>query len=600
MVRDILHKLGWVNSAIMCIGTIMLCTIIFIVWRPGAQSNRIETITGDGKGYYMYLPSLFIKSNFGSEQADYRYLIETPYGVLNKYSAGTALLLTPFFSVAYLYYAFQATPIDGYEVGFQQAISMAALFYFLLGLVGLSKFLRLFGFKDSSIALGTVLIAFGTNTMVYVLNEPAFSHIYSFFAISFFLLYLKLFIDSSRRIHLYTAAIFFGITILIRPFDAVIILTFPFLAGTWATFITVLRRLISRPLDLVIGGIIIIGIFAIQQVLWFLQTGSFVFYAYVNEGFYFSKPQIFNVLFSFRKGLFVYTPMALLGLLGLVWIYRTRKFSLYAYAFFGIVLVYLISSWWNWYYGPSFGQRPFVDFYPFLVIPLVYLIDLTKSKVSKLIYYSIAMLCVGLNLIQSYQYRNQILSSSDMNFDKYVYTFGKLDKKYINVLGGSADIKPYHHSERLVYSASADFESSGGVIHFSNTVWDSLLHSKVVDYSKQEFNTSLQIPIDSTFVNGKHAYLKAYIDLRELSGFKLGDQPLLVVNLVDSIGHSYYYVPIGLKDVPIFKPDTWRELEFGLTLPIRSSSDALHAFIWNKPNASFYIDNFRVDVFVYE
>lgn len=111
---------------------LILCTTLFKI--NFAQSTIIP-IKSDGKGYYDYLPSLFIRSTFGNELADHRYIIETKYGNLSLYSAGTAIAIAPFFIIATAYYELTAQVYTGYEVGFGNAVLCASFFYFLLGLI---------------------------------------------------------------------------------------------------------------------------------------------------------------------------------------------------------------------------------------------------------------------------------------------------------------------------------------------------------------------------------------------------------------------------------------------------------------------------------
>src|SRR5690349_18012744 len=53
-----------------------------------------------------------------------------------------------------------------------------------------------------------------------------------------------------------------------------------------------------------------------QMIYWKYYTGTFLFYTYGEEGFYFFNPQLFNVLLSYRKGWLVYTPIMVFALIG--------------------------------------------------------------------------------------------------------------------------------------------------------------------------------------------------------------------------------------------------------------------------------------------
>ena len=599
-MKNVFLKLGLVNTTIAAIGIFFLIIIVSLVWKPDSPGESIRTIDGDGKGYYMYLPSIFISADFGNQPADYRYLLETPNGVINRYNAGTPLLMSPFFAATCIYYDIRGVSYDGYESGFQKMANFAALFYFLFGLYAFSKLLRIFHFKSQTIAAALVLIAVGSNLLLYTVSAPAFSHVYSFFSISFLLLFSKRFVVDHKTKHLVFASVFLGLTLLIRPFNGLIIFGLPILAGDWSEFAEALKVLIKRPFRLFLCILLVVGIFSIQQVLWFLQTGNVVLYGYSNEGFYFDKPQIMSVLFSFRKGLFIYTPILLLGLFGLIAMFKNNRYQFYSYLIFSVILVYFISSWWIWYYGPSFGHRVFIDFYPLLFIPMAYLIESLKNRVFKYGFILVATAFVLLNLLQGYQFKNGILSQSDMNWAKYSYVFGKTDLRYKDALGGVGDMKPFHRKETIILKAKTDFDDNESLFQFSKTTYDSLTNSIVADYQGQEFNVLAEIPIDASYINGRDAFLEVELDLLELQAFSLDEPALIVFDLRDSIGNPYYYVATPLKDVPLFKANKWQHFTYALILPIRNKTDKMSVYIWNRSKSTFYIDNIAVQISIFE
>lgn len=599
-MKNAFLKFGTVNSTIAVIGILYALLIVTMVWKPAPSEPYMRTIDGDGKGYYMYLPSIFISGDFGNEPADYRYLLQTSNGILNRYNVGTPLLMSPFFAATCLYYDLQGISYEGYEQGFQKTVNFAALFYLLLGLYAFSELLRSFYFKNRTIAAVMVLTALGTNLLFYTASAPAFSHVYSFFAISFLLLFVKRFFTGRQTKYLILCAVFLGLTLLIRPFNGLVILAFPFLANIRVEFAEAIKSMVKKPMQMLLSAAIVMGIFGIQQALWFVQTGNFVLYGYSNEGFYFDKPQIINVLLSFRKGLFVYTPILLLSLPGFIVMFKKNQFRLYSYLIFCVLLVYFISSWWIWYYGPSFGHRVFIDFYPLLFIPIAYLIEALQNRFAKYVIVLVSIGCIILNLLQSYQYRNGILSQSDMNKSKYTYVFGKTDEIYNNVLGGVSDMKPYHREQKIVLRGTTHFDNDTSLFRFSKSAYDSLSNSMVADYSGREFNVVAAIPLDSSFVNGREAYLELDLELFELSAVPTDNPALIVFDLRDSIGNPYYYIATPMKDVPVFNPNTWQRIRYTLVLPIRATSDQLSVYFWNRPLAEFHLDNITIEISIFD
>ncbi|MCB7372887.1 hypothetical protein LI003_23625, partial [Bacteroides caccae] len=63
------------------------------------------------------------------------------------------------------------------------------------------------------------------------------------------------------------------------------------------------------------SGLLIALIPAIfQLIIYRWGTGEFIVYSYTKEGFNFLHPEIIKVLFSYEKGLFVYTPICFFSL----------------------------------------------------------------------------------------------------------------------------------------------------------------------------------------------------------------------------------------------------------------------------------------------
>ncbi|MDE7259181.1 MAG: hypothetical protein K2N77_08100, partial [Lachnospiraceae bacterium] len=81
-----------------------------------------------------------------------------------------------------------------------------------------------------------------------------------------------------------------------------------------------------------------------------------------DEPFYWLAPQLGNFLFSVRKGLFFWSPVLLLAIIGMVVAYKMREKLYTGLIVFFLLIVYVSSAWWSWYYGGSFGQRVAVDF----------------------------------------------------------------------------------------------------------------------------------------------------------------------------------------------------------------------------------------------
>ncbi len=93
-----------------------------------------------------------------------------------------------------------------------------------------------------------------------------------------------------------------------------------------------------------------------------MATGHWFVYSYGDEGFNWLAPHTLNFLFSVRKGLFFWSPILLLAVVGIVARYKRRKQLYIGLVVFLLLIVYVSSAWEKWHYLGSYGQRVTADF----------------------------------------------------------------------------------------------------------------------------------------------------------------------------------------------------------------------------------------------
>ncbi len=430
------------KNAVLVIVFLSLLLTIAIRWVGMSGENYRGIIVSDGQGYYHYYEAALGNQSLEQQKANGIYLVYTPdSAVVNKYFVGTAVLWSPFVLPVYAYYSITSnSEIDFYAEGFQKAISLAALFYLFLGLLASKKLLQTFDLEQKVINFSLFAFFFGTNLSYYTILAPSMSHVYSFALISGFLLFVRKYSIKQLPQHLIYAALIFGLIVLVRPVNGLILLAIPIVWKKGTPFFGLLKSQIELLLAAVF---LIVMIVAIQPIFWYLQTGSLIQWSYAGEGFYFTHPRIIDFLLSYRKGVFIYTPLIFVSLFGLKVIsYDNRKRNWFGLSFL-LLLFYVLSSWWNWYYGDSYGSRVMIDYYPLFIFFFAYLLQRVDSLERKIIL-AISVLLISLNIFQSYQYYHNIMSHFDMNKEKYWYIFGKYGAEYENRLGGNDDIAPYH------------------------------------------------------------------------------------------------------------------------------------------------------------
>ena len=118
-----------------------------------------------------------------------------------------------------------------------------------------------------------------------------------------------------------------------------------------------------------------------QFLYWKEISGKWLLFSYGNdERFFWTQPEILKVLAGFRKGWLIYTPVMIFGMAGLFMLRKkVREWSI-ALPLTIILSVYIISSWWCWWYGGGFGMRPMIDFYGIMAFGLAAFITSLKGR----------------------------------------------------------------------------------------------------------------------------------------------------------------------------------------------------------------------------
>ena len=263
------------------------------------------------------------------------------------------------------------------------------------------------------------------------------SHSYLFFILTLLIYHTFKFHEESKIINrksLWIIAFFGGWATLIRPTD-ILFLLFPLLYNIHDLKLFKQKFILLFKNKKVLFIAILLFILPIlpQLIYWKIQTGDFLYFSYGNEeGFFFSNPQILKFLFSFRNGLFPYTPLILLCCVGFYRLFKTQKAIAFPITAILIINIYVLSSWWAWWYGGSFGNRSMVQYLPFFSILLALIVEtvINRSMLKKLIFVLALGGSIYLNLYQSIQYKKGIIHWDGMNFNAYRFIF--LKSKYTN------------------------------------------------------------------------------------------------------------------------------------------------------------------------
>ncbi len=395
-----------------------------------SNDRQVKVTTWDALGYYLYLPATFIYNDLdklsfypkveakyqlqGKPNEFYQFSKLKNNNFTGKYFVGVAILQSPFFFLAHTYAKSTASfEADGFSTPYQYSIILAALFYLIFALFLLRSCLLHF-FTDHTVASTILLIGLATNLIQYCSIDVGQSHVYLFFL---YALIIKLCIRWHKN-HLPHDAIYIGLCIglatICRPTE-IIMLFIPLLwqlhnKEQWSKKINKLFIHEKYILYTTISFLLILGI---QLTYWKYSTGDFIYN--VGSKWNFLNPH-WRVLFGFEKGWFIYTPITIFFIIGLVLLKGPYKTAV---RIFCILNIWIVIAWADWRYGGSYSTRALVQSYPIFAFGLAAFISYLEMKKGKYVFYILGIYLMGVNLFQVYQYNKGILHYDKMNYEYY-------------------------------------------------------------------------------------------------------------------------------------------------------------------------------------
>jgi len=333
---------------------------------------RVVGVPGDGWGYYQYVATLLGTHRF--TQMPWTHHLDGEH-FLSMFTCGVAYLQLPWALLGHALAWASGSPMDGYSAPYAVGLLVGLGVYMGLAAALLFRALRT-RFPVHLALVVPLLLLGGTNLYFYATRQPAMSHayVYLLFCALLYLVERNILSPSPWR----TAGIIIlcSLAVLIRQLHAIIIL-FPLLyaAPDRAAVVARLRWLTERR-AVVLGGVLIaLALWAPQLAYWHALTGKWFIFPYGYKGEHFdhvADPQLGGVLWSVRNGWFVYSPLVLVGVVGLA-LQAWRKVP-GARTTLAILLLVLYSygAWWCWWLGGAYGHRGFVEYLALLAFPMAW------------------------------------------------------------------------------------------------------------------------------------------------------------------------------------------------------------------------------------
>jgi hypothetical protein len=500
--------------------------LFFLLVSVYYNNSRQRRIDWDVFGYYLYLPAHFIHHDITLEEKDKwltpliaKYsatdnLYQAYKGPKNKYvmkyTMGLSFVYAPFFFIADFLAPKLGYERDGLSPPYQFLMLICAILFSLIGIYYLFKILSLY--FDPTVVLTTVaFFVFGTNYFVMTAFDGLMPHnfIFTFFGI---MLYTTIkWYEEQKLKYAIIIGVCLGISVLIRPTSIVVgIIPLLWNVENFSALKNRVSLLIKKFPDLLFLGLAAFIIILPQLAYWKSVSGEWFFYSYPGEKIDLSDPHLKDVLFSYKKGWLLYTPLIVFAIIGFGALYKKYRALFVPIFLFFLINTYIISCWDCWWYGGSFAQRPFVESYVFMVFPFAALVtSISLKKLSLLIpALAIGLFCIYLNLFQTRQALNGVLHTSLTTKEYYWRVFLKReateeDKRWLepSQYGSEKDALNGTVQYNTIYGANLLLDEYTANLNANNVFSKSILIPTNLGYDANDKYLVPAITIDTNKTN---------------------------------------------------------------------------------------------------
>jgi hypothetical protein len=382
-----------------------LLAILFVLSLPAVTPRLYAS---DEVQYFAYLRSLWFDRDVSFEN-EYRHFYDAGIAAspgfhetflerttetgrrINFGTIGCALLWAPFYAIGdvaarVLHATGRPVAVDGYSSPYVMAVAYASAFYGWLALVLSARIVdrlsRTWPGLDGRGVPAAIVVWLGTPLAFYMYVAPPMSHATSAFAVAAFVLMWISVRDTwdPRGVAWLGAAA--AVMAMVREQDAF------FVAGPVIDFGWTLASRpgrVARPLAAAAASVGAGAVAFLPQALAYLALNGHVGPSrLVARKMTWSAPHAIEVLASPAHGLFLWTPLALVALAGLVALAVRRSETTGALGA-GLVVaaacqVYVAGSVESWTVAGAFGQRRFVSLTALLVIGVAAILAAVRGQ----------------------------------------------------------------------------------------------------------------------------------------------------------------------------------------------------------------------------
>lgn len=382
--------------------------LLFFLLSLILYSSRVivtkQGVYGDGNAYWSYAHALTFKgsldftdvyqhlSHFQGRKYQFSRVFwrqgPTSTGMLpNQWLIGPSLLWLPLLVTTHFSTILLSLGVSPYSVFWEFLAGLSGITFGLLGLYFLEKTLhRFFDFTSSTRVIWLLFLT--THLFFYIALEPVHSHSSIFFLICFLIFFVTR-PQPHGPLRWFIPSLLVGLIAITRPSGiASTVLFLPL-------FHSPLKSKISDYFTLALG--FLVGIFP-QLLTQYIIFGSVFSQPYLT-GYHgqatFSLKFIPLALFSAQRGLFIWTPILLIGLFGLIqW---TKNMQLRKVFILYLLIQLLIVGTWNGIISAGYGNRFFIETLPIYAFGFAHVFSRLSQKTYLLLlfgglYWNLALL----------------------------------------------------------------------------------------------------------------------------------------------------------------------------------------------------------------
>lgn len=595
-------------NSIFRVNTNKIPVFVIIVLAIYRLFNITENeISWDVLGYYLPLPALFIYNDF--LLTDITWLQELNYeknlaGTLYMISElnsgktiyfflfGSSIFYLPFFFVGHIFASIFGFEANGFSSPYQISLVIGGIFYASVGLIYFYRNLNLFLNKNISI-LTFIIVVFGTNYIHHLTLKNLEPLTFLFLLCNVILYYTIRWHNTQKLKYIVLISVSFGLIALTKPSE-IFVFIIPLISCVYDydSFRKKVELILTNKYQILVGLLISLLIVTPQFIYWYYSTGNLIYDSYNNPGvgLDFSNPHISEVLFSFRKGWLLYTPIMFFSLIGFYFLYKYKREYFYSFSLYFLISFYIIASWTEWWYGAGFSIRPMITLYPILAINLgifIHWLGKIKFKSLKIVFFILVTFFIALNQFQWWQFKQWIihpyLTTKSYYFDSFFKT---------NPLDVNKDLLLVERdfSGKMEFKNKLNYEEK---MHLFLKDTISIIENSYIKFNEtNEFLITKSFPYDK-ISNQDHFWVVVNFNYK-INCDSNYQKPVFVATMERLNGNYGYFS----KEVSDCNNSDWSTFQFEyLTPPIRSESDILKIYFWNRSKSVGEIKNYEIKIF---